>query len=129
MKLSSNCPYFLLQLTFLNASCFMRQMVVQFTLTSFKLSLLFTHELKIKSVSSFERARSTRRWLFILRAHLRFLVFRFQIRVIFLSSFFLSLSQVGDEIRSCALRVSRQLLTPKSLGVSKQVTLKPFTNI
>ena len=39
--MSLQLPCFLLQLFFLNASCFMRQMVVQFTFTSFESSLFF----------------------------------------------------------------------------------------
>ena len=109
MEKSLQLPCFLLQLFFLNASCFMRQMVVQFTFTSFESSLFFSHELKIESVSSARPFQHVAGRSFC--GHAFF--FRFQICVISLL-FFFSLCKVGDGIRSCALRVSRQLLTPKT---------------
>ena len=67
MEKSLQMPCFLLQLFFLNASCFMHQWSFNSHFTSFESSLFFT--LKILGSSLFrERARSTRLWSFVLWA-------------------------------------------------------------
>ena len=98
--MSSNCPYFLLQLAFLE--CFMSitsslDVFLPLISLSFfnshpsnRVSCSSTYELKIKSVFVFECARAS----MVVRGR-AFLRFRFKFFQIFL--------RVGGEIRSCAL--------------------------
>ena len=88
METSSNCPCFLLQLFFLNASCFARQMVVRSTFLHPSKRVSFSHfELRTESSISSELARQ---WS-------PFSVFCFVSKFVFLARFslpFFSLSRI-----------------------------------
>ena len=114
---------FLLQLFFLNASCFMRQMVVQFAVFSHPWNWVsFSRfELRIESLFDFERTCAS----LVVCGHAFRFVFSFPNLRLFFSLFliFLSLSQsrkVGDGIRSLALRENAQ---KKSRAFSHKTTV------
>ena len=100
--MSSNCPCFLLQLTFLECFMFHASMVVQFTFHILGIESLVPSELKIESFFKF--------W------------FRFQIRVNSLS-FFLSLAKLatGFDLAPFWKNVLHSSPRPRCLGVRVEV--------